>query len=80
MYINCLFDYYFIISGNEAIHQLTTGRNSSLRVTITPMDDGVVSFKMYHQFYVFGEDQNYKLQLASPGNGSLGTSNRNIFV
>nr|XP_034321773.1 microfibril-associated glycoprotein 4-like [Crassostrea gigas] len=57
--------------GNEAIHQLTTGRNSSLYVTITPMDGGVVSFKMYHQFYVFGEDQNYTLQVANPGSGSL---------
>lgn len=57
--------------GNDVIHQLTNGRNSSLRVTITPMNGGSVSFKMYHQFYVFGEDQNYKLQLAMPGNGTL---------
>lgn len=70
---------YVIISGNDAIHQLSSGRNSSLRITITPMNGGFVSFKMYHQFYVFGEDQNYTLQLANPGNGSLGTSNRNIF-
>lgn len=68
----------FIISGNDAIHQLATGRNSSLRITITPMNGGFVSFKMYHQFYVFGEDQNYRLQLANPGNESLGTLNRNI--
>lgn len=39
------------------------------------MDGGVVSFKMYHQFYVFGEDQNYTLQVANPGSGSLGISN-----
>lgn len=39
------------------------------------MDGGVVSFRMYHQFYVFGEDQNYRLQVANPGSGSLGTSN-----
>lgn len=70
---------YFIILGNDAIHQLSTGRNSSLRITITPMNGGFVSFKMYHQFYVSGEDQNYRLQVAKPGNGSLGTSNRNIF-
>lgn len=57
--------------GNDAIHQLTNGRNLSLRVTITPMNGGSVSFKMYHQFYVFGEDLNYKLQLAVPGNGNL---------
>lgn len=70
----------FIISGNDAIHQLANGRNSSLYVTITPMDGGVVSSKMYHQFYVSGEDQNYRLQLANPGNGSLSTSNSNIFT
>nr|XP_034322128.1 ficolin-2-like isoform X4 [Crassostrea gigas]XP_034322129.1 ficolin-2-like isoform X4 [Crassostrea gigas] len=57
--------------GNDAIHQLANGRNSSLYVTITPMDGGVVSSKMYRQFYVSGEDQNYRLQLANPGNGSL---------
>lgn len=71
---------YFIISGNDAIHQLANGRNSSLLVTITPIKGGFVSFKMYHQFYVFGEDQNYRLQLANPGNGNLGTSNSNIFI
>lgn len=64
----------FIISGNDAIHQLSTGRNSSLRITITSMNGGFVSFKMYYQFYVFGEDQNYRLQLANPGDGNLGTS------
>ncbi|XP_065935400.1 ficolin-1 isoform X1 [Magallana gigas] len=57
--------------GNDAIHQLAIGRNSSLRVTITPMNSSFVSFKMYHQFYVFGEDQNYRLQVANPGSGSL---------
>lgn len=57
--------------GNDAIHQLTNGRNLSLRVTITPMNGGSVSFKMYHQLYVFGEDLNYTLQLALPGNGNL---------
>lgn len=70
---------YFIILGNDAIHQLATGRNSSLRLTITPMNGGVASFKIYHQFYVFGEHQKYTLQLANPGNGNLGTSNGNIF-
>lgn len=57
--------------GNDAIHQLTNRGNSSLRVTITPVNGGSVSFKMYHQFYVFGENQNYTLQLANPGNGNL---------
>lgn len=70
---------YFIILGNDAIHQLATGRNSSLRFTITPMNGSVASFKIYHQFYIFDEDQNYRLQLANPGNGNLGTSNSNIF-
>lgn len=57
--------------GNDAIHQLAKGRNSSLHVTITQMNSGFVSSKMYHQFYVSGEDQNYTLQVANPGNGSL---------
>nr|XP_019922925.2 ficolin-2 [Crassostrea gigas] len=57
--------------GNDAIHQLTRRRSSSLRVTITPIKGGSASFKMYHQFYVFGEDQNYTLQLVNPGNGNL---------
>lgn len=35
------------------------------------MNGSFVSFKMYHQFYVSGEDQNYRLQLAIPGNGTL---------
>lgn len=71
---------HFIISGNDAIHQLANGRNLSLYVTITPLKDGFVSFKTYNHFYVFGEDQNYTLQLANPGNGNLGTSNSNIFI
>lgn len=57
--------------GNDAIHQLANGRNLSLHVTITPLNDSFVSFKTYHQFYVFGEDQNYRLQIANPGNGNL---------
>uniref|UniRef100_K1RIL7 Uncharacterized protein n=1 Tax=Magallana gigas TaxID=29159 RepID=K1RIL7_MAGGI len=59
------------VNRNDAIHQLAIGRNSSLRFTITPMNGSVASFKIYHQFYVFGEDQNYRLQLANPGNGNL---------
>lgn len=39
------------------------------------MDGGDLSFKMYHQFYLFGEDQNYKIQVANPGSGNIGTSN-----
>lgn len=74
LFVNSVY-IYFIISGNDAIHQLAIGRNSSLRVTITPMNGGVVSFKIYHQFYVFGEDQNYTLQVANPGSGSLGIWN-----
>lgn len=81
--ISSLFVYsviYFIISGNDAIHQLANGRNLSLHVTITPLNDSFVSFKTYHQFYVFGEDQNYRLQIANPGNGNLSTSNSNIYL
>lgn len=61
--------------GNDAIRQLTFGRNSSLRVTITPMDGGVVSSRMYHQFYIDGEDQNYRLQIANPGSGNIPSIN-----
>lgn len=74
LFVNSVY-IYFIISGNDAIRQLTFGRNSSLRVTITPMNSSLVSFKMYHQFYVSGEDQNYRIQVANPGSGNIGTSN-----
>lgn len=39
------------------------------------MDGGDLSFKMYHQFYLFGEDQNYRIKAANPGSGNIGTSN-----
>lgn len=58
--------------GNDAIHQLTFGRNSSLYVTITPMNGSDLSFKMYHQFYLFGEDQNYRIQIGNSGSGNIG--------
>ncbi|XP_065942406.1 microfibril-associated glycoprotein 4-like [Magallana gigas] len=57
--------------GNDAIHQLTTRRNSSLVVTVTPMNSSLVSLKLYYQFYIDGEDQNYTLQIANPGYGNL---------
>lgn len=62
--------------GNDAIHQLTFGRNSSLYVTITPMNGSDLSFKMYHQFYLFGEDQNYRIQIGNSGSGNIGDNMR----
>lgn len=57
--------------GNDAIHQLTKGRNSRLVVTINLRQSNLTLYQVYGQFSVCSEDQNYKLNLANPGNGSL---------
>lgn len=57
--------------GNDVIHQLTKDRNSSLYITITSSYNGMVSFIMYNQFSIDGEEQKYTLRVADPGYGSL---------
>lgn len=64
-----------MITGNDVIHQLTKDRNSSLYITITSSYNGMVSFIMYNQFSIDGEEQKYTLRVADPGYGSLGNVN-----
>ncbi|XP_062596671.1 ficolin-1-like [Saccostrea cucullata] len=62
-------DSYWI--GNDVIHQLTKGSNSSLYVSIT-LQNGTTLYERYHQFSVSGEDDIYKLFLGGPASGTLG--------
>ncbi|XP_061190467.1 fibrinogen-like protein A [Saccostrea echinata] len=59
--------------GNEVIHQLTKGRNSSLYVSIT-LRDGRMLYEYYDQFSVSDEADNYRLFLGGPAAGTLGDS------
>lgn len=70
----CIFPFIFFYSGNDVIHQLTMGRNSSLYVSITSTNK-TISHTVYGQFSVFSEEQNYRLHIADYKNGSLGTVN-----
>ncbi|XP_052708794.1 ficolin-2-like [Crassostrea angulata] len=53
--------------GNDVIHQLTKGTNSSLYVEISPRRDNYTFYQVYRDFSISSEDQKYKL--ANPGNG-----------
>nr|XP_034334393.1 ficolin-2-like [Crassostrea gigas] len=55
--------------GNDVIHQLTKGTNSSMYVEISPRRDNYTFYQVYRDFSISSEDQKYKLQLANPGNG-----------
>lgn len=68
----CIFPFIFFYSGNDVIHQLTKGRNSSLYVSITSTNK-TISHTVYGQFSVSSEEQNYSLHIADYKNGSLGT-------
>ncbi|XP_061191066.1 ficolin-2-like [Saccostrea echinata] len=59
--------------GNDVIHQLTKGSNSSLYVSIT-LRNGQTLYELYHQFSISDETDNYKLFLGGPATGSLGDS------
>lgn len=59
----------FFFSGNDVIHQLTKGTNSSLYVEISPRRDNYTFYQVYRDFSISSEDQKFKLQLANPGNG-----------
>ncbi|XP_062586882.1 fibrinogen-like protein A [Saccostrea cucullata] len=62
-------DSYWI--GNDMIHHLTKGRNSSLFVSIT-LRNGTTLYERYHHFSVSGESDNYRLLLGGPATGTLG--------
>ncbi|XP_062601178.1 microfibril-associated glycoprotein 4-like [Saccostrea cucullata] len=62
-------DSYWI--GNDVIHTLTKGRNSSLYVSIT-LKNGTTLYERYHLFSVSGESDNYRLYLGGPATGTLG--------
>ncbi|XP_061191052.1 fibrinogen-like protein 1 [Saccostrea echinata] len=61
-------DSYWI--GNDAIHQLTKGRNSSLYVSIT-LKNGTTFYELYQQFSINDEADNYSLFLGGPATGTL---------
>ncbi|XP_062584116.1 fibroleukin-like, partial [Saccostrea cucullata] len=62
-------DSYWI--GNDVIHKLTKGRNSSLYVSIT-LTNGTKLYELYNQFSVADESKNYRLFLGGPATGTLG--------
>ncbi|XP_062579576.1 ficolin-2-like [Saccostrea cucullata] len=62
-------DSYWI--GNDVIHQLTRGRNSSLYVSIT-LTNGTKLYELYNQFSVVDEINKYRLFLGGPATGTLG--------
>ncbi|XP_061191064.1 ficolin-1-like isoform X2 [Saccostrea echinata] len=64
-------DSYWI--GNDIIHQLTNGNNSSLYVSIT-LSNGTTLYEIYRQFSVSDETDKYKLFLGGPATGTLGDS------
>ncbi|XP_062616887.1 angiopoietin-2-like isoform X2 [Saccostrea cucullata] len=64
-------DSYWI--GNDVIHQLTKGRNSSLYVSIT-LQNGTILYELYQQFSVSDGTDKYKLFLGGPATGTLGTA------
>ncbi|XP_062577705.1 microfibril-associated glycoprotein 4-like isoform X1 [Saccostrea cucullata] len=64
-------DSYWI--GNDVIHQLTKGRNSSLYVSIT-LTNGTKLYELYNQFSVADEANKYRLFLGGPATGTLGDS------
>ncbi|XP_062613112.1 ficolin-2-like, partial [Saccostrea cucullata] len=56
--------------GNDIIHQLTKGNNSSLYVSITHQN-GTSLFELYEKFAISNETEKYKLFLAGTAEGTL---------
>ncbi|XP_062580573.1 fibroleukin-like, partial [Saccostrea cucullata] len=56
--------------GNDVIHQLTRGNNSSLYVSIT-LQNGTSLYELYGKFAISDESEKYKLFLAGPAQGTL---------
>ncbi|XP_062609690.1 microfibril-associated glycoprotein 4-like isoform X7 [Saccostrea cucullata] len=61
--------------GNDVIHQLTKGRNSSLYVAVT-LTNGTKLYELYNQFSVADETNKYRLFLGGQASGTLGDSMR----
>ncbi|XP_062576167.1 fibroleukin-like [Saccostrea cucullata] len=59
--------------GNDVIHQLTKGNNSSLYVSIT-FWNGTSLYELYENFAISDETEKYKLFLAGTAEGTLGDS------
>ncbi|XP_062584891.1 ficolin-1-like [Saccostrea cucullata] len=57
--------------GNDVIHQLTKGNNSSLYVSIT-LQNGKRLYELYEKFAISDEAEKYKLFLAGTADGTLG--------
>ncbi|XP_061190658.1 techylectin-5B-like [Saccostrea echinata] len=57
--------------GNDVIHQLTKGNDSSLYVSITLVNDTTL-YELYNRFSVSDEEENYQLFLGGPATGTLG--------
>ncbi|XP_061171273.1 fibroleukin-like [Saccostrea echinata] len=57
--------------GNDQIHQLTKGNDSSLYVSIT-LVNGTTLYELYDRFSVADEAENYRLFLSGPATGTLG--------
>ncbi|XP_061177582.1 fibroleukin-like [Saccostrea echinata] len=63
--------------GNDVIHQLTKGNDSSLYVSITQVD-GTTLFELYGRFSVSDEAENYQLFMDGPAIGTLGDRMLNV--
>ncbi|XP_062618098.1 angiopoietin-related protein 7-like [Saccostrea cucullata] len=64
-------DSYWI--GNDVIHQLTKGRNSSSSLYVSIMlQNGTILYELYRQFSVSDGTDKYKLFLGGPATGTLG--------
>ncbi|XP_062609646.1 ryncolin-4-like [Saccostrea cucullata] len=59
--------------GNDVIHRLTKGNNSSLYVSIT-LQNGTSLYELYEKFAISDETEKYKLFLTGPARGTLGDS------
>ncbi|XP_061190414.1 ryncolin-2-like [Saccostrea echinata] len=59
--------------GNDVIHQLTKGKNSSLYVSITLLN-GTTLYQLYDGFSVSDEAEKYKLFMTGSVMGTLGDS------
>ncbi|XP_062617492.1 microfibril-associated glycoprotein 4-like [Saccostrea cucullata] len=59
--------------GNDVIHMLTKGKDSSLFVSIT-LQDQTTFYEMYDGFSISDETEKYQLFLAGPAGGTLGDS------
>ncbi|XP_062605352.1 fibroleukin-like [Saccostrea cucullata] len=64
-------DSYWI--GNDLIHELTKGNDSSLYISIS-LQNGNTFYERYQLFSIADETDDYRLLLGGPANGTLGDS------